>query len=619
MYPTAILDHIVWGIQGASSFGTPARAWSESAASLLISSLWQGAIVACGLALCLRLAPRIPTRLRYAIWTAGFAAIVLLPFLPALIEFLNPVGSNSPATHQFGLAASGSASGSPSNPWLLLDARWSLGLAALWLTASLIRAVGLATHTVRMRRLWHSASPVAANGLDASFQSDAARRAAPPFQRPLAKGWNTISTPLGRIRISDALRAPTELCITSDLDRPCVIGFFRPRILIPDWLFNRLTPAELEQVVLHESEHLRRMDDWTNLLQKLCLVVFPLNPALWWLERRLCAEREMACDDAVVRRTQAPRAYAACLAGLAERGLERRHAALSLGAWQHRPELATRVHRLLRRPAVMNPAASAVSMVLVGCGLVAGTFTLARSPRLVAFVAPANQASNGPTASTRSIQPSPQGDARTDFVQGSIAFANSSTQPYRVVKTLAILPATRTTSPLRNSNSTLALTSRNLENQTQQTDDSSHPNRSLAAIIPTAIAAGMRARQYTASVAQQASQAAALCPIPTSANQSSPAQTDSAHTGWIVFTAYEEVQTTSSDEAAHGDADAPQPKAAAANTDPKTSASISVTRLELLFVQPASNPQADSNGQPAPNSPQRIAIPYRDGWFVIQL
>jgi hypothetical protein len=187
------------------------------------------------------------------------------------------------------------------------------------------------------------------------------------------------------------------------------------------------------------------------------------------------------------------------------------------------------------------------------------------------------------------------------------------------VKTLAILPATRTTSPLRHSNSTLALTSRNLENQTQQTDDSSHPNRSLAAIIPTAIAARMRARQYTASVAQQASQATALCPIPTSANQSSPAQTDSAHAGWIVFTAYEEVQTTSSDEAAHGDADAPQPKAAAANTDPKTSASISVTRLELLFVQPASNPQADSNGQPAPNSPQRIAIPYRDGWFVIQL
>jgi beta-lactamase regulating signal transducer with metallopeptidase domain len=28
---------------------------------------------------------------------------------------------------------------------------------------------------------------------------------------------------------------------------------------------------------MHEMEHLRRADDWTNLLQKLALVFFPLN------------------------------------------------------------------------------------------------------------------------------------------------------------------------------------------------------------------------------------------------------------------------------------------------------------------------------------------------------
>ena len=79
-----------------------------------------------------------------------------------------------------------------------------------------------------------------------------------------------------------------------------MIGFFKPRILIPDWLFARLTSGELEQIVLHEAEHLRRRDDWTNLFQKLCLVFFPLNPALMWIEHRLCREREMACDDGVI-------------------------------------------------------------------------------------------------------------------------------------------------------------------------------------------------------------------------------------------------------------------------------------------------------------------------------
>ena len=115
--------------------------------------------------------------------------------------------------------------------------------------------------------------------------------------------------------------APVEICTTTTLQRPSVIGFLKPRILIPDWLFARLTAGELEQIVLHEAEHLRRRDDWTNLLQKLCLVLFPLNPALVWIERRLCREREMACDEGVIKITHAPRAYASCLARLAERGL----------------------------------------------------------------------------------------------------------------------------------------------------------------------------------------------------------------------------------------------------------------------------------------------------------
>ena len=94
-----------------------------------------------------------------------------------------------------------------------------------------------------------------------------------------------------------------------------MIGFFSPRILIPEELFERLTTMELEQIVLHEMGHLRRADDWMNLVQKIGLVLVPLNPALLWIERRLCFERELACDDAVLRSTRAPKAYATCLTG----------------------------------------------------------------------------------------------------------------------------------------------------------------------------------------------------------------------------------------------------------------------------------------------------------------
>jgi hypothetical protein len=228
-----------------------------------------------------------------------------------------------------------------------------------------------------------------------------------------------------------------------------VIGFFAPRILIPDWLLTRLTPGELDQIVLHEAEHLRRRDDWTNLLQKLWLVVFPLNPALWWMEYRLCREREMACDEGVVKLTHAPRAYAACLASLAERGLERRAEAqtvdaLSLGAWQRRPELAHRVHGILLRKHGMNPIATGALFGALGFGLVGAAFELARCPQLVAFV-PRPQAEEA-----RAIKPAPPQVFKDSAAASSFeAVKISANRPYYAMETKAVMPAMQQQKPSR--------------------------------------------------------------------------------------------------------------------------------------------------------------------------
>jgi beta-lactamase regulating signal transducer with metallopeptidase domain len=599
MMEPAALTSVVRGLQGGSAFGAGLQSWAESAASILISGLWQGVVVACGLAVCMRLTPRIPARLRYGIWAAGFGALVCLPVLAGLVERLTAGGFGAAAGDSMGFA-----SGSQSHPLVSLDARWSVAIAGLWVAASLLRGVGLTVHAVRMRRLWSSARPLGAANCGDLEQSVGARRA-----------------------------ATAELCVTNELDRPCVIGFFSPRILIPAWLLNRLAPAELEQVVLHEAEHLRRMDDWANLLQKLCLVVFPLNPALWWLERRLCAEREMACDDGVVGRTQAPRAYAACLAGLAEKGLARRDAALSLGAWQRRPELAERVHRLLRRPCVLSPAASVASVALVGCGLVAGTVGLARCPELVAFVSPASNVSNGLSASAHMAVAEPGlGDiqADVDLVHGSGGFAGSGPQAYRAVKTMAIVPARRPTSLPRGIDASPRTDAASEADRGRESNNSSLTGHSLASLVPTAVAAQMRAQQVSRPTATQNAQTGG---IETSARLSGSHGAGEEQTGWIVLTTFEEVQTSGSGGDVQGDAvvseagvnSGAESRGANNATGAKTSARISVTRLVLRFVQPMSNAEPGANAkpgsdaQPGSNSAQPIAIPYRDGWFVIQL
>jgi hypothetical protein len=151
-------------------------------------------------------------------------------------------------------------------------------------------------------------------------------------------------------------------------------------------LLNRLSPLELQLLVQHEMEHLHRADDWSNLLQKAGLVLFPLNPVLLWVERRLCAERELACDDHVLHSSVGRKAYAICLTRLAEYSMLHRSLSLVLGAWEKQSELVRRIHRILRQPAKSisgRPAiltSAALILGAVGCAV-----GLARSPQLVSF------------------------------------------------------------------------------------------------------------------------------------------------------------------------------------------------------------------------------------------
>jgi beta-lactamase regulating signal transducer with metallopeptidase domain len=315
---------------------------AQFASAALVSSIWQGALLAALAWLCLKLAPRAAAGVRFGIWSAVFAAVVALPFVAIL------------AGH--GAAPAAPSQAQATAPLLLLDPRWAIGIAAIWAAAAAARLSFLAGNALKLRALWSSSSPVA---LTPALQSILAR--------PGSRG--------------------ATLCASTEIDQPCAIGFFAPRILLPDWLLDAATPAELEQIVLHESAHLRRCDDWTNLAQKLATACFPLNPALLWIERRLCAERELACDESVVRATRAPRDYAECLAHLAEQRLVRRThcGALSLGAWERRSQLAGRVESILLGKNKLGPRQARALALSLTLATVGGALKLGEAPQLVSF------------------------------------------------------------------------------------------------------------------------------------------------------------------------------------------------------------------------------------------
>jgi beta-lactamase regulating signal transducer with metallopeptidase domain len=141
------------------------------------------------------------------------------------------------------------------------------------------------------------------------------------------------------------------------LATPAVFGVFRPRILLPAELVESTTQETLKPVLLHELLHIRRGDPWVNFLQGLVQILYFFHPFVWWANRQLRRERELACDEAVVRELGGEsRSYMACLIDFARRLRPVRRIQLPMPAMaESKSFLKQRLERLARRPRHLSP------------------------------------------------------------------------------------------------------------------------------------------------------------------------------------------------------------------------------------------------------------------------
>lgn len=91
---------------------------SASAVAFLFSAIWQGAVLAVCVVLCLRLFPGLSAAARSIIWMNVFLLLVLLQVLPSF---------SAPRTVSAGLHSS---------PFLL-DLRWGWAIAVVWVMLSI--------------------------------------------------------------------------------------------------------------------------------------------------------------------------------------------------------------------------------------------------------------------------------------------------------------------------------------------------------------------------------------------------------------------------------------------------------------------------------------------------
>lgn len=362
----------------------------------LLFSAVGGTMLAAAVWLLSQLFPKRDSRTNFAVW---FSTLVATAMLPLLSFYRESKSGGSPALFTV----------STSIAWYVF-----IGWAVIAL-AGLARVV---LATFQLRRLRSHAAPVEMESLPADM----------------------------RCLIEEAQKSRPVLVLVSDrLEVPTAIGFRNPAVILPAWMLESTPAEELKYILLHELAHLNRRDDWTNLAQKVLKALLFFLPSVWWIERRLSLDREMACDDAVLVHSGTPHGYAECLARVAERSFLRKQIALAQAAVGRVRQLTARVTRILdpdrpRATQLWKPAVPAVMVIGLLCAVPA-SFT----PELVGFAdnAPAVQAQvSGPHK--LNIVPTPVANTRVDGQEVHMVPASLKTDDGQIAPTkVKAVPASR--------------------------------------------------------------------------------------------------------------------------------------------------------------------------------
>ena len=363
----------------------------------ILNALPEGFLIALFVWALLRVLRRQNSGTRFAVW---FLALLTVAALPVLGGFGAALGAGLGAGQGLGqrqammMTTSGMSAPVPGSlrPAIAIPGRWALFVFLAWAVGVSVAMARLATGLWHLRQLRRSCTPVVAADLDPLVRKtvEAIGASGSVESRLVERRASSPVLPLpqpvdGRGRPSLHRSKSVTVATSESLRVPAAIGFWKRTIVLPAWALRELPPEDLNVILLHEFAHLRRGDDWTNLIQKIVRALFFFHPAVWWIENRLSVEREMACDDAVLAETANPHGYATCLVSLLEKSLAHRGWSMAQAAVDRAREASLRLAQILdtKRPVatrVWKPALGMVAAFSVVC-----LALLPRAPQFVAF------------------------------------------------------------------------------------------------------------------------------------------------------------------------------------------------------------------------------------------
>jgi beta-lactamase regulating signal transducer with metallopeptidase domain len=292
----------------------------------LINWIWQGCtltvLVAAGLHAC----RFMNASTRELVWWFTLCLVLLMPVVPS--HWLDPI--SMAIVTDAGVATVTRPLVDVSSQHVLTGV--AVGLWAVWAVASIGRVMASASQMARYKERC------------VAFPVDRERR---------LTAWMSVRH-RGR-------RA--KLTLSTDIRSAGVLGLRQPVIATDPSLLDLLSDEDLDRVLVHEYAHVQRHDDVAALVQAMIRAVAGMHPAVWWIDRALSAEREVACDDWVIALKGSAKSYASCLTNLV-RPTASVSSVVPIASFR-RSQLTTRITRLLDAGRNTNRERSILTMAIV--------------------------------------------------------------------------------------------------------------------------------------------------------------------------------------------------------------------------------------------------------------
>ncbi|MEP6509654.1 MAG: M56 family metallopeptidase, partial [Gemmatimonadales bacterium] len=150
---------------------------------------------------------------------------------------------------------------------------------------------------------------------------------------------------------------------SADVELPFTYGLRNPVIVLPSDA-DSWDEAQMKATLMHEAAHAKRADGVALLVTQLIVALYWWHPIVWVAARAAAADRERACDDAVLREGMRASDYGQCLLAHADTMAAWKSSPLATVMFGHSAGIGSRVAALLD-PAIDRSSGARPKLIVV--------------------------------------------------------------------------------------------------------------------------------------------------------------------------------------------------------------------------------------------------------------